>query len=86
MHIINLGLYDLILGLSYMRNHGIVIDPAKNRMWFRPNHYQYPTKKNNRETALSKIIFLTESISPPFIFTKILKREPPEKRLINYNQ
>ena len=32
MYVINLNLYDLILGLPYIRNHGIVIDPAKNRI------------------------------------------------------
>ena len=32
IYIINLGLYNLILGLPYIRNHGIVVDPTKNRM------------------------------------------------------
>ena len=32
IHVINLDLYDLILDLPYMRNHGIVVDPIKNRI------------------------------------------------------
>jgi hypothetical protein len=37
MHVTNLGIYDLILGYTYLRNHGIVVDPVMRRVWFRPN-------------------------------------------------
>jgi hypothetical protein len=28
----NLGTYDLILGYTYLRNHGIVVDPVMGRV------------------------------------------------------
>jgi hypothetical protein len=41
MHVTNLGTYDLILGYTYLRNHGIVVDPAIGKVWFRLNWCQH---------------------------------------------
>lgn len=41
MHVTNLGTYDLILGYTYLRNHGIVVDPAMGKVWFRTNWCQH---------------------------------------------
>ena len=39
--ITNLGNYNMILGLLWLRMYGVVIDFAANRMMFKPNHCQY---------------------------------------------
>ena len=36
--ITNLGNYNMILGLLWLRMYGVVIDFAANRMMFKPNH------------------------------------------------
>ena len=41
MHVTNLGTYDLIIGYTYLKNHGIVVDPAMGKIWFRPNWCQH---------------------------------------------
>jgi len=41
MYVTNLGTYDLILRYTYLRNHGIVVDPAMGKIWFRPNWCQH---------------------------------------------
>jgi predicted aspartyl protease len=46
MHVTNLGTYDLIIGYTYLKNHGVVVDPAMGKIWFRPNWCQHgPFKK-----------------------------------------
>jgi hypothetical protein len=56
MHVTNLGTYDLILGYTYLRNHGIVVDPVMRKIWFRPNWCQHAgapaaRKKTNEQPA-----------------------------------
>jgi hypothetical protein len=72
----NLGIYDLILGYTYLRNHGIVVDPVMKRVWFRLNWCQHAgasaaRKKINKQSAAEPEL-LTESAPPAQI--KILRR------------
>ena len=39
--ITNLGNYNMILGLPWLRMYGVVIDFVANRMMFKPNYCQY---------------------------------------------
>jgi hypothetical protein len=73
MHVTNLGTYDLILGYTYLRNHGIVIDPAIGKVWFRPNWCQHagaPAARKNQPAVEPELP--TESAPPAQM--KILRR------------
>jgi hypothetical protein len=75
MHVTNLGTYDLILGYTYLRNHGIVIDPAMGKVWFRLNWCQHAgapaARKKTNEQPVDPIKLPTES--PPPAQMKILR-------------
>jgi transposase InsO family protein len=50
MHVTNLGTYDLIIGYTYLKNHGVVVDPAMGKIWFRPNWCQHGPVKEIAKT------------------------------------
>ena len=92
--ITNLGNHNMILGLPWLRMHGVVIDFAANRMMFKPNHCQHKgALKGGQSVPIS--LFKDLPPDPPLLLpppsaippTAPKKDAPPKpKRLVSKPQ